>query len=187
MNPRDGQNIEWGIHYLSFGIPAMLVQMAAVVIFILINAKAIENGTPYEVGDPNERPASVPEVPIWTYVLPVVPVALSIVFQWDSVPALFLAAIIAFFGTGYMKTYKGFVSILNSTAKTAIGDIGSLIIMLLVLRFFQHAAVTVMADFGRRSQPWCRTTSSSWPSPCASSRRSPCSAGRWSCTAPAPP
>lgn len=51
MNPRDGQNIEWGIHYLSFGIPAMLVQMAAVVIFILINAKAIENGTPYEVGD----------------------------------------------------------------------------------------------------------------------------------------
>lgn len=40
--------------------------------------------------------------------------ALSIVFQWDSVPALFLAAIIAFFGTGYMKTYKGFVSILNS-------------------------------------------------------------------------
>lgn len=144
----DGQNIEWGIHYLSFGIPAMLVQMAAVVIFILINAKAIENGTPYEVGDPNERPASVPEVPIWTYVLPVVPVALSIVFQWDSVPALFLAAIIAFFGTGYMKTYKGFVSILNSTAKTAIGDIGSLIIMLLVLRFFQHAAVTVMADFG---------------------------------------
>lgn len=144
----DGQNIEWGTHYLSFGIPAMLVQMAAVVIFILINAKAIENGTPYEVGDPNERPASVPEVPIWTYVLPVVPVALSIVFQWDSVPALFLAVIIAFFGTGYMKTYKGFVSILNSTAKTAIGDIGSLIIMLLVLRFFQHAAVTVMADFG---------------------------------------
>ena len=144
----DGQNIEWGTHYLSFGIPAMLVQMAAVVIFILINAKAIANGTPYEVGDPNERPSSVPEVPIWTYVLPVVPVALSIVFQWDSVPALFLAAIIAFFGTGYMKTYKGFVSILNSTAKTAIGDIGSLIVMLLVLRFFQHAAVTVMADFG---------------------------------------
>ena len=47
-----------------------------------------------------------------------------------------------------MKTYRGFVRILNSTAKTAIGDIGSLIIMLLVLRFFQHAAVTVMADFG---------------------------------------
>ena len=36
---------------------------------------------------------------------------------------------------------------LNSSAKTAIGDIGSLIIMLLVLRFFQQTAVTVMADF----------------------------------------
>lgn len=144
----DGQVIEWGNHYLGFGIPAMIVQMIAVVIFILINSKAIKNGTPYEVGDPSERPADIPQVPVWTYVLPIVPVALSILFQWDSVPALFLASIIAFLGTGHMKTYKGFVSILNSTAKTAIGDIGSLIIMLLVLRFFQQTAVTVMGDFG---------------------------------------
>lgn len=118
------------------------------IIFILINSKAIKNGKPYEVGDPSEHTAEIPQVPVWTYALPVVPVALSIIFQWDAVPALFLASIIAFFGTGHMKTYKGFVNILNSTAKTAIGDIGSLIIMLLVLRFFQHAAVTVMADFG---------------------------------------
>lgn len=144
----DGQVIEWGNHYLRFGIPAMIVQMIAVVIFILINAKAIKNGTPYEVGDSAERRDNVPDVPVWTYVLPIVPVALSILFQWDSVPALFLASIIAFFGTGHMKTYKGFVSMLNSTAKTAIGDIGSLIIMLLVLRFFQQTAVTVMQDFG---------------------------------------
>ena len=144
----DGQVIEWGGHYLRFGIAAMIVQMIGVIVFILINAKAIKNGKPYEVGDPDERNAEIPQVPIWTYVLPVVPVALSIIFQWDAVPALFLASIIAFLGTGHMKTYKGFVNILNSTAKTAIGDIGSLIIMLLVLRFFQHAAVTVMADFG---------------------------------------
>ena len=144
----DGQVIEWGNHYLSFGIPAMLVQMVGVIIFILINSKAIKNGTPYEVGDPAEQTKQYADVPVWTYVLPVVPVALSILFQWDSVPALFLASIIAFIGTGHMKTYKGFIAILNSTAKTAIGDIGPLIIMLLVLRFFQHAAVTVMADFG---------------------------------------
>ena len=144
----DGQTVEWGTHYLGFGIPAMVIQMIGVIIFILVNAKAIRNGKPYEVGDPEERAAEIPDVPVWTYALPVVPVALSILFGWDSVPALFLAAIIAFLGTGNMKTYKGFVSILNSTAKTAIGDIGPLIIMLLVLRFFQHTAVTVMSDFG---------------------------------------
>ncbi|MDU0968918.1 MAG: hypothetical protein E7A62_07820 [Actinomycetaceae bacterium] len=144
----DGQVIEWGSHYLRFGIPAMFVQMAAVFIFILINSRAIKRGTPYEVGDPNESNVQLTNVPVWTYILPLVPVSLSILLHWDSVPALFLSAIIAFLGTGKMKTYKGFVEILNSTAKTAIGDIGSLIIMLLVLRFFQHAAVTVMADFG---------------------------------------
>lgn len=144
----DGQIVEWGNHYLRFGISAMVVQMIGVIIFILINTKSIKNGKPYEVGDPADQAAEIPQVPIWTYVLPIVPVALSIIFEWDAVPALFLASIAAFLGTGHMKTYRGFVRILNSTAKTAIGDIGSLIIMLLVLRFFQHAAVTVMADFG---------------------------------------
>ena len=144
----DGQTVEWGTHYLGFGIPAMVIQMIGVIIFILVNAKAIRNGKPYEVGDPEERLTEIPDVPVWTYVLPIVPVALSIAFGWDSVPALFLAAILAFVGTGHMKTYKGFVAILNSSAKTAIGDIGPLIIMLLVLRFFQHTAVTVMSDFG---------------------------------------
>lgn len=144
----DGQIVEWGNHYLRFGISAMVVQMIGVIIFILINTKSIKNGKPYEVGDPADQAAEIPQVPIWTYVLPIVPVALSIIFEWDAVPALFLASIVAFLGTGHMKTYRGFVRILNSTAKTAIGDIGSLIIMLLVLRFFQHAAVTVMADFG---------------------------------------
>lgn len=144
----DDQVVEWGSHYLGFGIPAMVIQMVAVIIFILINSKAIKNGTPYEVGNPADRTGEIPQVPVWTYVLPIVPVALSILFQWDSVPALFLASILAFLGTGHMKSYKGFVDMLNSTAKTAIGDIGSLIIMLLVLRFFQQTAVTVMADFG---------------------------------------
>lgn len=144
----DGQVVEWGNHYLSFGIPATIIQMTGVIIFILINAKAIKNGTPYEVGEPGDREIEIKHVPVWTYVLPLVPVALSIILHWNSVPALFLAAIIAFLGTGNMKSYKGFVKLLNSSAKTAIGDIGPLIVMLLVLRFFQHAAVTVMADFG---------------------------------------
>ncbi|WP_018142634.1 hypothetical protein [Alloscardovia criceti] len=145
-NSPDGQVVEWGNHYLRFGISALVIQMIAVIIFILLNSKAIKNGQPYELEGSDEQ--DIPQVPIWTYILPIVPVALSILFHWDSVPALFLASLIAFWGTGHMRTYKGFVSILNSSAKTAIGDIGSLIIMLLVLRFFQHAAVTVMADFG---------------------------------------
>lgn len=42
--------MEWGNHYLRFGISAMVVQMIGVIIFILINTKSIKNGKPYEVG-----------------------------------------------------------------------------------------------------------------------------------------
>ncbi|OZG58739.1 gluconate:proton symporter [Bifidobacterium tissieri] len=144
----DGSVVGWGTHYLRFGIAALAVQMLGVIIFILINAKAIKNGTPYEVGDPDERPTDIPDVPVWTYIMPIVPVALCIVLQWNAVPALMLATILTFAFTGHMKTLKGFGRMIESTAKTAIGDIGPLIIMLLVLRFFQETAVTVMKDFG---------------------------------------
>lgn len=144
----DGQKVEWGTHYLSFGIPAMIVQMLGVIIFILINSKAIKNGTPYEVGNPEDRKAvEYPDVPVWTYIMPIVPVALSLILKWNAVPALLLATILTFLFTGHMKSFKGFVKILNGTATTAIGDIGPLIIMLLILQFFQHSAVTVMKVF----------------------------------------
>ena len=53
----DGQSIAWGSHYLRFGIAAMIVQMIGVIIFILLNSKAIKNGKPYEVGVPSEHTA----------------------------------------------------------------------------------------------------------------------------------
>lgn len=149
----DGQAVGWGTHYLRFGIAAMLIQMLAVIIFILLNSKAIKNGTPYEVGDPADRKAEIPDVPVWTYIMPLVPVALCIAANWNAVPALMLATILTFAFTGNMKTIKGFTTMLTDTAKSAIGDIGPLIIMLLVLRFFQQISVTVMGDFSNVLAP----------------------------------
>lgn len=146
----DGQVVAWGPHYLRFGIPAMIVQMLGIIIYILINSKAIKNGKPYQLGSAEHQmtEADVPQVPVYTYILPLVPVALSIILQWNSVPALIVATLLAFLLTGHMKTFKGFVKDLNGTATTAIGDIGPLLIMLFVLQFFQHSAITVMKDFG---------------------------------------
>ncbi|WP_238556534.1 gluconate:proton symporter [Bifidobacterium tsurumiense] len=142
----DGQTVEWGNHYLSFGIVAMIIQMIAVILFILLNAKKIRNGEPYEVGDPNER-VETKEVPVWTYIMPIVPVALSIFLKWEAVPSLLIATILTFLFTGNMKSLKGFVEKMNGTAKVAIGDIGGLLIMLFCLTMFQAAAIRVLSGF----------------------------------------
>lgn len=137
--------VEWGPHYQRFGFVAMGVQMLIVLLFILFNAKKIRNGTPEIItSDSSEM---IPEVPIWTYVLPVLPVALSIFAKWDAVPALLLSTIIAFAATGNMKSYTRFVTMMNETAKHAISDIAGLLIMLFVLTMFQSAAVHAMSGF----------------------------------------
>lgn len=137
--------VEWGPHYQRFGFVAMGVQMLIVLLFILFNAKKIRNGTPEIITSDSSE--TIPEVPIWTYVLPVLPVALSIFAKWDAVPALLLSTIIAFAATGNMKGYTRFVTMMNETAKHAISDIAGLLIMLFVLTMFQSAAVHAMSGF----------------------------------------
>ena len=137
--------VAWGPHYQRFGFVAMGVQMVILILFILFNAKKIRNGKPEIVE--SDLKEEVVEVPIWTYVLPVMPVALSIFAKWDAVPALLLSTIIAFAATGNMKRYSKFVTMMNETAKHAISDIAGLLIMLFVLTMFQSAAVHAMSGF----------------------------------------
>ncbi|MFY8330544.1 gluconate:proton symporter [Vagococcus carniphilus] len=137
--------VEWGIHYQRFGFVAMAIQMVIVVLFILFNAKKIRNGKPVIVK--SEQSDTVQEVSKWTYILPVLPVLLSIFAKWDAVPALLLSIVIAFFATGHMKTYTTFVTSMNETAKHAISDIAGLLIMLFVLTMFQAAAIHAMSGF----------------------------------------
>ena len=138
------KGVKWGDHYLRFGFVAAGIQMLVVLVMILFYTRKIRNGKPEMVA---EEEGEVKEVHWITYILPVVPVAMSIFFKWDAVPALLLATLLAFLMTGNMKSYKGFVKMMNDTAKTAIGDIAGLLIMLLVLTMFQQAAVHTMSQF----------------------------------------
>lgn len=139
------KGITWDNHYLLFGGVAAAIQMLVVIAMILFYARKIRTGKPEMIAE--EEAGEVQEVHWLTYLLPVVPVALSIFFKWDAIPALLLATLLAFAMTGNMKSYKGFVKMMNDTAKTAIGDIAGLLIMLLVLTMFQAAAVHTMSQF----------------------------------------
>lgn len=141
------KGVAWGDHYLRFGFVAMAVQMLVVIAMILFYARKIRNGKPFVVESETPETSVPPDVNPITYLLPVLPVAMSIFFKWDAIPALLLATLLAFAMTGNMKSYVHFVQMMNTTTKTAIGDIAGLLIMLLVLTMFQSAAVHTMGQF----------------------------------------
>ncbi|GHU39762.1 citrate transporter [Bacilli bacterium] len=139
--------VEWGPHYQKFGFIAMSVQAVVVILFILFNARKIKNGQPEVLEEMASTTEQDKQVPVYTYLLPILPVVLSVFAKWDSIPALLLSILLAFLLTGKMKSYTGFVAIMNETAKTAISDIAGLLVMLFCLTMFQSAALHAMSSF----------------------------------------
>lgn len=70
----------------------------------------------------------------------IVPVAMNMLFKWDAVPSLTLAAILAMLLTKKMNNYKKLVDFINDTVKKAISDIAGLIMFLMALTMFTGAA-----------------------------------------------
>ncbi|KRK73938.1 hypothetical protein [Lacticaseibacillus nasuensis] len=130
-------------HYLQFGLVAMVVQLAAVIIFLFVMRKRIDPSHAEEnleaIGAV-QGGQEVKKVPVITYVIPIIPVLMNMLFHWDAVPALTLATILAILLTGNMKSYKGFVKFLNDTVAHAIADIAGLVMFLMSLAMFTGAA-----------------------------------------------
>lgn len=131
-------------NYIKFGFTAMAVQLILVVIFLFINKRKytdeqIEENNKFlatkEVGT-----ESVPTVSKFSWLMPLVPVVLSMVFKMQSVAALLIAVVLTALVTGQAKSWKKFVTFLDGTAQRGVKDVSGLIIFLLVLMTFQGAA-----------------------------------------------
>lgn len=130
-------------HYLTFGICGAVVQLIAVIIFLILvrhkfdPSKADENLRIIGAENKSEKRTKVPKI---TWIIPIIPVAMNMLFKWDAVPALTLATLLAVFLTGQFKTFKGGIKFLNDTIKTSISNIAGLIMFLMSLEFFCGAA-----------------------------------------------
>lgn len=133
---------EYNAHYLVFGWSAMLVQILAIIIFLVIKRKKInpaEAQKNLEIIGATEQ-TNVKHVSWIAFLIPVIPVALNMVLKWDAIPALILSSILAMLVTGNMKHFKEFKNFLNSTIKQSINDISGLIMFLMALVMFAAAA-----------------------------------------------
>lgn len=134
----------YGGKYLIFGICAALVQLLAVIIFLAIHAHKFDaskaEANLQEVGATADRKVELPKIPIIAWAIPVVPVAMNIIFKWDAIPSLVVASILAMLLTGKMGSYKKMMSFINDTIQKGIGNIAGLIMFLLILTMFSGAA-----------------------------------------------
>lgn len=133
----------YGGKYLEFGIAAMIVQMVAVLIFLFVHRKQIDPAKADEnlaIIGAADNADEVKSVPVISYLVPIIPVVMNMLFKWDAVPALTLGTLIAMLLTGQFKDYKHSIQFMNDTIKTAISDIAGLIMFLMALTMFSGAA-----------------------------------------------
>ncbi|AUI72025.1 hypothetical protein COSHB9_04370 [Companilactobacillus alimentarius] len=130
--------------YLHFGIIAMIVQLIAVIVFLFIMRKKFNPNKAESnlntIGASMSDAKEVKSVPKISFIIPIVPVLMNMLFHWDAVPALTLATLLGALLTGNMKNYKHFVNFLNETIKHAISDIAGLVMFLMSLAMFTGAA-----------------------------------------------
>lgn len=135
---------QYGGKYLIFGAAAMVVQLIAVVILLLLNRKRIDPSKADEnlkiIGAEIGQGSETKRMPKIAFIIPVVPVLMNMLFKWDAIPALTLATLLAIFLTGNMKNFKDFTNFLNSTIQKSISDIAGLIMFLMALIMFSGAA-----------------------------------------------
>ncbi|WP_373702343.1 gluconate:proton symporter [Weissella soli] len=139
--------------YLIFAGSAVAVQLVAIVIYLLINQhkftpeQAELNRIEFKLDQGGDQAVEKVVNPI-SWLVPLVPVVLSIAFQMPAVPALTIAGLLAMLLTGeFTRGYDRFQNFLDNSIKRGVGDISGLIMFLLVLMMFQGAAKANAAAF----------------------------------------
>lgn len=136
--------VVYGPKYLSYAFAAMGVQLLVVIFFILLHAKNIHKNEQQTT----DQKVDTPHINKITYILPILPVLMNILFKWQPIPGLLLAIILALLFTGKLNHgYKAMLNFVNDTIQKSVSDIATLIIMLLFLAMFSAVAVKVTGSF----------------------------------------
>lgn len=145
--------VTYGDRYLKFGWIGAAIQMIAVIILLLLNAKKIRqnnqlgNDAIAEFDSPDSDVTPAKKVSHLTYIIPIVPVLLNMVFKWDAIPSLLISTLLAMLMTGEFKNFKNASEFIGATIQKAISDIAGLIMFLMAIVMFSAAATKNAARF----------------------------------------
>lgn len=131
-------SVAYNSTYIKFGVAAAVVQVIILIIMLMFNSKKIVKGE--AIKEVSNTKKELEKVSAISYIVPILPIIMTIAFKWDPIPSLLVATLLGLLLTGKFKTWNGSVEVLNKTIKQSVSDIAVLLIMLFALTMFSAAA-----------------------------------------------
>lgn len=128
--------IKYGPSWLHFGFIAMALQIIVIIIMLIFNLRSSKLNQAWAA--PNEQPPA--DAPVYSFIVPIVPVLMAIAFGWPPIPALILAMILAFLLTKKFANWQNALSLIQKTLSDGVSDVALLLGMLFMLAMFGKAA-----------------------------------------------
>lgn len=128
-----GYEYDW--NYLRFGFSAMAIQSSIVILMLIFHLRKKRTynwAAKAKVADVNK------DVPTYALLAPVIPVALAIGFDWQSIPSFIVASIYALWTCGKLPNYKEGTRTITRTFQEGVIDVSSLLGFLFILPMFNR-------------------------------------------------
>lgn len=131
-------SIKYGPSWLHFGFIAMGLQMLIVIIMLIFHLRSSKLSQAWAAPAPNAEMQE--DAPMISFIVPIVPVLMAIVFSWPPIPSLILAMLLAFLLTKKLFNLKNAMTLIQKTLSDGVSDVALLLGMLFMLAMFGKAA-----------------------------------------------
>ncbi|MBU3142819.1 citrate transporter [Clostridium sp. CF012] len=132
------EGFKYDVNYLKFGFAAMGVQLLVVIIMLAVRLR--KTSVNHAWAAQSSSSSSSQHVPAIALITPLIPVILTIVFKWQSIPAFIVAVFYALFVCGKLKSFKNTEKIVTKTFYDGVLDVASLLGFLFILPMFNKVA-----------------------------------------------
>ncbi len=129
-------SIKYGPSWIHFGFIAMAIQIVFIILMLIFNLKSGKLNQAWAATN-DAAPANAPVI---SFIVPIVPVFMAIVFGWQPIPAIMVAIILGLLLTKKLFNVKEAIALIQKTLHDGVTDVALLLGMLFMLAIFGKAA-----------------------------------------------
>jgi len=128
--------------FLQFGIIALLVQLSVCILMLIIRLRGKKGKVQHAwaASAPVEDKQENVRIPLLAYFIPLIPVVLAIVINWEPVPSILLAILLALLLTGKFKSYRDGLGTMFKALRDGCAEVSMLIIIMISIVIFSRSA-----------------------------------------------
>lgn len=130
--------------YFNFGVTAMGIALAVIVLMLIFNMSIRKPVKTWAVSVPQ---VNVVHVPVISYLVPIVPVLMAVLFNWPPLAGMILAIFLTLVTTNKLLPWSNAQTMMLKSLKDGTTDVALLLGMLFMLAMFGAAAGKVAGIF----------------------------------------